>query len=133
LTYLGYDDVKDYIGNPYDTPEDERLKNYDSKTHQPKPTLVYMGVDEATVPPPRDAPGREIAEKYLGEAYFAIDVTPSNQSEKYQAKAAEILDRAKAKGLDFLTVRVGVSLSADEAPLLAMARSFIDWNLRNVV
>lgn len=133
MAYLRYDDVKDYIGNPFSTPEDERLKNYHSKTHEPEPTLVYMGIDEATVPPPYDAPGREVAEKYPGEAYFAIDVTASNQAEKYQAKAAEIVERAKAKGLDFLTVRIGVSLSDDEAPLVAMARSFTDWNLRNVV
>ena len=133
MAYLGYNDVKDYIGNPYETPEEERLSSYDSKIHQPEPTLVYMGVDEASVPPPYNAPGREIAEKYPGEAYFAIDVTPENQAEKYQAKATEVVERAKAKGLNFLTVRIGVSLSLDEAPHVAMARSFMDWNLRNVV
>jgi len=30
-------------------------------------------------------------------------------------------------------VRIGVSLSDSEAPIVAMARSFTDWNLRNVV
>jgi len=133
LAYLAYDDVKDYIGNPYQIPEEERLNNYHSKTHQPEPTLVYMGIDEATVPPPYNAPGREIAEKYPGVAYFAIDVTPENQAEKYQAKAMEVVEGAKAKELSFLSLRIGVSLSTEEAPLVAMARSFTDWNLRNVV
>jgi NADH pyrophosphatase-like rudimentary NUDIX domain len=92
-----------------------------------------LGVDEAHTPPVVDAPGREIAEKYPGEAYFSIDVTSENQSEKYKKGAEDIIERAKAKGLDFLTVRIGVSLSDTEAPIVAMARSFTDWNLRNVV
>ena len=133
MAYLNYEDVKEYIGNPFDTPEDERLKNYNSKEHQPEPTMVYLGVDEATVPPPVDAPGRVIAEKYRGEAYFSIDVTPENQSEKYKKATEAIIEKAKEKGLDFLTVRIGVSLSEAEAPIVAMARSFTDWNLRNVV
>ena len=133
MTYLSYEDVKDYIGNPFDTPEDVRLKNYHSKEHQSEPTLVYLGVDEVHLPPVVDAPGREIAEKYPGEAYFSIDVTVDNQSEKYKKVAEEIVQKAKAKGLDFLTVRIGVSLSNIEAPIVAMARGFTDWNLRNVV
>jgi len=132
LAYLSYDDVKDYIGNPFSTPEEERLKNYHSKEHQPEPTLVYLGVDEANVPPPSNLPGHEIAAKYPGEAYFSIDVTPGNQSEKYKKPAEQIIEKAKANGLDFLTVRIGVSLSEEEAPIVAMARSFTDWNLRNV-
>jgi NAD+ diphosphatase len=132
LAYLSYDDVKDYIGNPFSTPEDERLKNYHSKTHQPEPTLVYLGVDEARVPPPSASPGHQIAAKYPGEAYFSIDVTPENQSEMYKKCAEEIMEKAKSRGLDFLTVRIGVSLTEEEAPIVAMARSFTDWNLRNV-
>ena len=133
MVYLSYEDVKEYIGNPYDTPEDIRLKNYHSKEHQPDPTLVYLGVDEAKVPPIVDAPGHEIAEKYPGEAYFSIDVTPDNQAPKFREGAEKIIERAKEKGLEFLTVRIGVSLSDLEAPIVAMARSFTDWNLRNVV
>lgn len=128
---MSYEDVKDYIGNPYSTPEDERLANYHSKEHQPEPTLIYLGIDEASVPPPVNAPGHEIATKYPGEAYFSLDVTPENQSPKYAQAAEQIIERAKAKGLDFLTVRIGVSLSDAEAPIVAMARSFTDWNLRN--
>lgn len=130
---MSYDDVKEYIGNPFETPEDERLKNYHSKTHQPEPTLVYLGVDEAHIPPVVDAPGHEIAEIYAGEAYFSIDITAENQSEKYKAGATKIIEIAKTKGLELLTVRIGVSLSNEEAPIVAMARSFTDWNLRNVV
>ena len=133
MAYLNYDDIKDYIGNPFDTPEDERVKNYHSKTHQPEPTLVYLGIDEAHIPPVVNAPGHEIAEKYVGVAYFSIDVTAENQSEKYKQGALDIEERVKAKGLYFLTVRIGVSLSDSEAPIVAMARSFTDWNLRNVV
>lgn len=95
--------------------------------------MVYLGVDEANVPPVTDAPGHEIAEKYAGEAYFSLDVTPDNQAEKYKKGAQEIIDGVKSKGLEFLTVRIGVSLSDEEAPIVAMARSFTDWNLRNVV
>jgi len=131
LAYLSYEDVKDFIGNPYSTPEEDRLANYHSKEHQPEPTLVYLGIDEATVPPPVNAPGHEIASKYAGTAYFSIDVTPENQSPKYVKPAEEIIERVKAKGLDFLTVRIGVSLSRSEAPIVAVARSFTDWNLRN--
>jgi NAD+ diphosphatase len=131
LAYLSYEDVKDYIGNPYSTPEDIRLANYDSKKHQPEPTLIYLGIDETTVPPVVDAPGQEIAFKYPGTAYFSLDVTPENQSPQYEKKADEIIERAKDKGLEFLTVRIGVSLSREEAPIVAMARSFTDWNLRN--
>lgn len=133
MAYLNYDDVKDYIGNPFDTSEDERVKNYHSKTHQPEPTLVYLGIDEAHIPPVFNAPGHEIAEKYAGEAYFSIDVTAENQSDKYKQGAVEIVKRATAKGLEFLSVRIGVNLSDSEAPVVAMARSFTDWNLRNVV
>lgn len=133
MAYLSYEEVKAFIGNPFDTPEDVRLKNYHSKEHQPEPTLVYLGVDEAHVPPVVDAPGHVIAEKYPGEAYFSLDVTPENQSQKYKQPAEDIIEKAKTKGFDFLTVRIGVSLSDTEAPIVAMARSFTDWNLRNVV
>ena len=133
MAYLSYEDIKDYIGNPFDTPEDVRIKNYHSKEHQPEPILVYLGVDEIHVPPVLNAPGHEIAEKYPGEAYFSIDVTADNQSEKYKYEAEEVVQKAKARGLDFLTVRIGVNLSDAEAPIVAMARSFTDWNLRNVV
>lgn len=94
---------------------------------------MYLGVNEAHIPPVVDAPGHEIAEKYAGKAYFSIDVTPENQSEKYEEAAAKIVESAKAKGLDFLTARISVSLSDEEAPIFAMARSFTDWNLRNLV
>ena len=90
-------------------------------------------MDEAHVPPIFDAPGHEIAEKYPGVAYFSIDVTSENQSEKYKKAADDIVERAKVKGLEFLTVRIGVSLADTEAPIVAMARSFTDWNLRNGV
>jgi NADH pyrophosphatase-like rudimentary NUDIX domain len=133
LSYLSYDDVKDYIGNPFDAPEDERLKNYHSKLHQPEPTLVYLGIDEAHIPPVINAPGHETAEKYPGVAYFSIDVTSENQSEKYKEGAMKIVENTMEKGLDFLTVRLGVRLSDEEAPIVGMARSFTDWNLRNKV
>jgi NADH pyrophosphatase-like rudimentary NUDIX domain len=133
LAYLSYEDVKDYIGNPYEIAEDERLQTYHSKEHQPEPILVFLGADESQSTPLIDAPGREIAEKYPGVAYFSIDVTPDNQSEKYKKGAQDILDRAKEKGYQVLTVRIGVSLSDKEAPIVAMARSFTDWNVRNVV
>lgn len=133
MAYLNYEEVKHYIGNPFDTPEDERLKNYHSKEHQPEPTLVFLGIDEADVPPIFDLPGHEIAERYPGRAYFSIDITSDNQSEKYKKGADDIVERAKANGFDFLTVRIGVNLSDTEAPIVAMARSFTDWNLRNVV
>jgi NADH pyrophosphatase-like rudimentary NUDIX domain len=133
LSYLTYGDVKEYINNPYVLPEDERLRTYNSKEHQPEPTLVFLGIDEASKLPISDLPGHEMASKYPGEAYFSIDVTPENQSEKYKQRAQDIVDRAKEKGLEFLTVRLGVALSESEAPIVGLARSFTDWNLRNVV
>lgn len=133
MAYLTYEDVKDYIGNPYETPDDTRLKNYHSKEHQSEPTLVFLGIDEMLIPHLTDASGSEIAHKYPGEAYFSIDVTSENQSDRYKRGAADIIERVKAKGLDFLNVRIGVSLVDAEAPIVAMARSFTDWNLRNVV
>jgi hypothetical protein len=133
LAYLDYEEVKDYIGNPFDTPEDERLKNYHSREHQPEPTLVFLGIDESQAPPILDLPGHKIAEKYPGQAYFAIDITSENQSEKYKKGADDIVEKAIAKGLGFLTLRIGSSLSDTESPIVAMARSFVDWNLRNVV
>jgi NADH pyrophosphatase-like rudimentary NUDIX domain len=133
LAYLNYDDIKDYIGNPYEIDEEERLRTYHSKEHQPEPTLIFLGADESQSTDLVDAPGREIAEKYPGVAYFSIDVTPDNQSDKYKKVAEDILERATEMGYEFLTVRIGVSLSDREAPIVAMARSFTDWNLRNVV
>ena len=94
---------------------------------------MYLGVDETRPPTVTDAPGHEIAEKYPGEAYFSIDVTPDNQAPKYNEGAQKIVDGVKAKGLEFLNARIRFSLSDKEAPIFAMARSFTDWNLRNVV
>lgn len=133
MACLSYEDIKEYIGNPYDTPDDIRLQNYNSKEHGSEPTLVFLGVDEAHAPPLLDLPGHEIAGQYPGQAHFSIDVTPENQSEKYKRGAEEIVEKAKAKGLEFLTIFRGVMLPDSEASIVAMARSFIDWNLRNVV
>jgi hypothetical protein len=60
-------------------------------------------------------------------------VTSENQSEEYKQGALEIVERAEEKGLEFLTVRISFNLSDEDAPIVAMARSFTDWNLRNVV
>ena len=126
---MSYDDVKDYVGNAFAIPVTERFKD---DGPQP-PTLIYLGVDESCIAPLIDIPGQEIAQKYPGTAYFSLDITVENQPSKYQQEALKIVGSAEAKELNFLTVRNEVTLSPGEASIVAMARSFTDWNTRNVV
>jgi hypothetical protein len=126
---LCYDDVKAYVGNPFATPITDRHKA--DAPHQP--TLIYLGIDESCITPVIDIPGQEIARNYPGTAYFSLDITVENQTSSYQQEALKIVESAEAKELSFLTVRKEVTLSPEEASVVAMARSFTDWNIRNVV
>jgi len=74
--------------------------------------------------------GKEAAE-FPGTAYFAVDMTAAllPGHEKAIEKISELM---KDRKLDFKQLRVGDMLPNDQASIVAMTRSLIDWNNRNV-
>ncbi|PNS21640.1 hypothetical protein CAC42_999 [Sphaceloma murrayae] len=116
LQYASYDQVQPIIGEPYKDDEAVQSQNFDSSTKQP--ILVFLGLDlEAK------AEGVDL-QAYQGVPYFALDVSRQEQS--------SIESLTSATSAMFAPTRVELGLSYAESSIYAQARSFIDWNQRNV-
>jgi NAD+ diphosphatase len=103
LAYATHAEIKPLIGeNPFEKTEEELIQQYNSSITLP--LVLFLGVDE------RKKEGFEHG-IYKGKPYFAIDVTPKGTIEK---EATNIIEAAKAKGLQFLEGRVHMSLNAPE-------------------
>lgn len=116
LVYSKLDELKDIVGNPYEITYEEQVKNWSAEDESV--IVVFLGLDESK---PTETGG---------EAYFAVDVTPRPlQNEKAKQK---FIDAVKEQGLEFKNVRVGVKFEQHEGSMVAMGRSLIDWNARNL-
>ncbi|KAK9462215.1 NUDIX hydrolase domain-like protein [Lipomyces oligophaga] len=124
LKYLSYSDVKTTIGNPFAKSEKEVLAEWDST--KVYPLLVFLGLDES-------AEGIK-HEKYSGVPYFALDVSPlqpSATSSAYDKALAQLATSITDAGAEFVSIRTNYVLNYNESAIYAMARSYMDWNLRN--
>ncbi|KAJ5562989.1 hypothetical protein N7461_001750 [Penicillium sp. DV-2018c] len=123
LHYAKYEDVQKLVPrDAFDTPEEEMIKNFDSRKTQA--TLIFLGLDESL------KEGGMAWKIYQGTPYFAVDVTPKG-SEEQQSAANDVISAMEAKGLSFFQTRVVMTFSADEAAIYAQARALTDWNTRN--
>lgn len=106
LYYAKYDEVRNLVPKDiFDTPEEEMIKNYDSrKSH---PTLIFLGLDESR------KEGAMAWNIYSGTPYFAVDVTPKGPEEQ-QTAAKDVISTMEANGLSFFKARVVNTFSADE-------------------
>ncbi len=116
VKFLSYDEVKEIIGNPYEHPDDVRLRQWCSSDQEV--ILIYLGCDESHDTDVKGLP------------YFAVDVTPAPMSR--EAEKTAFIEAQTGKGLEFRNVRVGVELEHEEAAIVAMGRSLIDWNVRYI-
>lgn len=131
------------VGAPFRVPEDEQIKNWDSKRDalgaKDKPLIVFLGIetsaDEAhsLVYQKKAKDGTLVGEVYKGRPYFAIDVsTEYAKSKELSQKMEDVVSDPQVKdrvlkGIHAFSVR----LSRGEAGLLAQARMYVDWNARN--
>lgn len=131
--------VADFLGQPFKTPEEEQVKNWDSKRDavgaEDRPLLVFLGLDETASGDNLFSYTRPGAnEVYKGIPYFALDLDPSYlKSKSLQEKAQRILDGPELAEPDvtFSKFPMRVRFSRKEASLLAQARMYTDWNERN--
>ncbi|ANB11844.1 NAD(+) diphosphatase [Sugiyamaella lignohabitans] len=146
LAYLGYEDVKNIVGDPFSKPEKDQIKAWSSKRDAigiGRVATVFLGIDES-------APeATHVNYKHFrGQAYFAVDVTPERVTDsglkssveqllesKYTssvsttgAERSEEIDYEKA---EHRNLRFGPRLSTESYALYAQARMYIDWNNRN--
>ena len=120
LDYAQYSDVQPLIGdNPYAKSEADLISEYDSTITIPQ--LLFLGIDES------NGTGLEW-NIYRGAPYFAVDVTPKGT---ITAKAGELIEAMKSRGLQFVEGRMHTSLPAPQAAIYAQARALLDWNARN--
>jgi NAD+ diphosphatase len=106
LYYAKYDEVRKLVSDTiYDKPEEDIIKEHDSRKTEPH--LIFLGMDETRA---QDGLAWKI---YSGAPYFALDVSGKG-SEEQQANAKEVVDGFEAQGLSFLQGRVAMTLSADE-------------------
>ncbi|RPB03484.1 hypothetical protein L873DRAFT_1800574 [Choiromyces venosus 120613-1] len=123
LAFVGYDSVRELIGNPFaGDGEEEVVKGYDSRVFVP--TLVFLGLHE-------EEGGFEwVGEggKYSGRPYFALDVTVKEKGEVCKKVQEEAV---KVEGREFRNVRLDLNLVPGDAAIFAQARSLLDWNNRN--
>lgn len=71
-------------------------------------------------------------EKYSGLPYFALNLSsPKDVSTPLGSALAELVTKVTGLGATFSQIRVNYVLNYAEAAMYAMARSYMDWNLRN--
>ena len=75
------------------------MANYDSR-EEPKPVIVFLGVDEDGALSGKVAEGTEefVWKAFAGAPYFAVDVTPRG---KGAVAAAELIKTVEARGYAF--------------------------------
>ncbi|KAK8173250.1 NUDIX hydrolase domain-like protein [Phyllosticta citrichinensis] len=134
LHYVGYNDIKSVVGDPYTRSEDELVKQYNSSIYQPQ--LVFLGIDEK-----KKSEGLVYKERYSGQPYWAVDVTPRA---RITEAAEQLIKRLEDTGVYFAQGRMQLSLVAEEVPTIydsrfppptaaiyAEGRHLLDWNARN--
>ncbi|KAK4624288.1 NAD-capped RNA hydrolase [Fulvia fulva] len=117
FAYVDYEDVADFIGQPYHKDEKPQIQEFDPDQHHP--SLVFLGLD-------LEGGCRSNAVQlghYRGQPYFALDVTSSHY-DAFRAKQAE-------KGRDHTPTRIDLKLDRNDSAILSHARSLLDWNTRN--
>lgn len=121
LKFVKYDDIKSFLGNPFEKDEKERLETYDSDKEIP--IVVFLGVDERVKDP-------FVFETYKGQPYFSVDITPRGDKKEEAEKLVKEITN-KYQGSEFKKTRLDLKLEPEHASILAPARSLTDWNNRN--
>ncbi|KAI5362043.1 Putative NUDIX hydrolase domain, NADH pyrophosphatase-like, Zinc ribbon, NADH pyrophosphatase [Septoria linicola] len=117
FAYVGYDDLKFWIGEPYEKDEKTQIQDFNPAEHHPR--LIFLGLDlEAGCKTPAVSLGL-----YYGVPYFALDVSSSHYD--------RFKSRQKSQGRTHVPTRVDLNLSHGDSAILSHARSLIDWNTRN--
>ena len=120
LEYVSFENVQSLIGgNPYNKTEEESILEFNST--ETIPQLLFLGLDESKSPGFR-------WKHYHGSPYFALDVTPKGTITRDAEKIIEVME---ARGLQFVSGRIHMSLPASQAAIYAQARALLDWNARN--
>ncbi|KAL1882768.1 hypothetical protein VTK73DRAFT_893 [Phialemonium thermophilum] len=130
LAFVSSTDVVPFTGPvPFLKPEKEMVENFNSDETQP--LILFLGVDDKNQMPPHGGPGIEPFrfKEYLGNPYFAVDVTPQGTLTE---PANKVISALKEKGLLFYDKAPRhTGLPAQQAALYAQARALLDWNARN--
>ena len=124
LAFVGYEDVKSLIGDPFSVEDEKRIDAYDSRDQVP--LLLLLGLDETDL----DRGLTFEDGKYRGQPYFALDVTPKGGDEM-RGRCEEVIARVRMGGREFKKTRIDLTLVNRDAAVLAQARSLTDWNSRN--
>ncbi|KAK6352584.1 NADH pyrophosphatase [Orbilia blumenaviensis] len=125
LAFLSYSDISDLIANPYATSEQQLLQTFTSTVDHP--VLIFLGIDESAAPE-HSIPTPD--NKYTGQAYFSLDVTPY-PSKSYASTATSLLLTIKSSypTHEFKTARKDLNLGNEHAAIYASARSLTNWNV----
>ncbi len=103
LAQRKYDDIKSILGDdPFTKTEEDTIAQYNSSLYFPQ--LIFLGLDEKKE-------GIVYKERYKGQPWFAIDITPK---ESVKEEAEKIVEKFKSEGLEFSKGRVQMSLPAQE-------------------
>jgi NAD+ diphosphatase len=111
---LGYEDVQNLIGRPYEKNEKTLSNEFDPSMSPP--TLVFLGLDLD-----QDQNAVQL-KKYSGTAYFALDVSDKEAFKKTQ----------RDLGYAYKDNRIDLTLSQPSSAILSHSRSLLDWNKRNL-
>jgi NAD+ diphosphatase len=114
LAQRKFADVKSIIGDdPFNRSEDETIAQYNSSLYQPQ--IIFLGLDERET-------GFEYRERYKGQPWFAVDVTPQESTKE---TAEKLIASLKEEGLDFSKGRMNMSLPAEQGTSLLQFPKFL--------
>jgi NAD+ diphosphatase len=127
FVFVGYEDVKDVVGDPFYAPEDQVVASWSSKRDAigvKSVLVVFLGIDESKA-------GISFRDRYHGQAYFAVNLSPElATTDALKGSLDKILAGLPADSC-FKHVRFGPTLDEPSYALYAQARMYVDWNNRN--
>jgi NAD+ diphosphatase len=112
LAYRKFADVKSIIGeDPFHQTEADTIAQYNSSLYQPQ--IIFLGIDEK-----KD--GIVYKDRYKGQPWFAVDITPR---ESVKEEAEKLIESLKSENLDFSKGRMNMSLPAEQGPSTSLLGS----------
>lgn len=137
VVYVGYEDVKTIVGEPFAKSEKDFISGWSSERDavgRGRAALVFLGIrEEAEGGDP--AVSETTDGRFHGVAYFAVDVTVTQiRNDDLAERVRKVGNELKEKnpGSDYTSPQIQARLGGPVDPsAFAQARCYLDWIERN--
>lgn len=124
LAYSKLADVQPITGDdPFSVTEEDTIAQYNSSLYLPQ--IIFLGLDE------RIKDGFNYKDRYIGQPWFAVDVTPK---ESVKEAAEKLIARVEGEGLEFSKGRMNLNLPPESGTsMLSVASRVTYWSFGGIL